>query len=79
VIATPRNPHAPRVLWVDDQWEAGMVLLLELEGFTGDCATTVATGLSMACARAYDGIVPRANNECDNLPRKISVGVGRVR
>jgi ActR/RegA family two-component response regulator/AraC-like DNA-binding protein len=57
VIETPTNPHAPRVLWVDDQWEAGMVLLLELEGFAVDCATTVATGLSMACARAYDGIV----------------------
>jgi ActR/RegA family two-component response regulator/AraC-like DNA-binding protein len=57
MMATLGNPEAPRVLWVDDQFDAGTVLLLKLEGFTVDCAPTAATGLSMARARAYHGIV----------------------
>lgn len=46
-----------RVLWIDDQCEDAAVLLLKLEGFIVDVATTAEAGVSMACAGRYDGIV----------------------
>jgi hypothetical protein len=53
------DSQSPRLIWIDDEVlpNDAIVRLLEVEGFRVECANSGATGLAMAQAKEYVGII----------------------